>query len=395
MATRIVFIKLTNDTLGYLKVKILIWVQRFYPDVGGIETQAMNLVRQLTACGHECLIFTQQTNDAWRSIDSWNGIKIHRFPFEGTALSFNPKTIADIVRSMKTDINAFNPDIIHISVEIHRLAFFRLFLNNIVNRLPVLVTLHGLLGYNYNRDVEHFLQTVKWVNCVSDSLLQELTKIHPNVLSKSSYIYNGIEVSQLTPAPLPYEPVRILCLSRLTAEKGLDQAIIAFYLISKKFSNVELHIAGHGSDKAKLVNLVIKLKLTSKVKFLGNVNPVNIPVLINQSTMLLIPSRYETFGFSAIEGALMARPVIATKVGGLREIFTHLETGLLVENEDIDGMVTQIEYLIQHPAQAQAIGQRGRKMVLCNFTDTKMAKKYEALYLNIIRNCLSPSLENC
>jgi glycosyltransferase involved in cell wall biosynthesis len=57
----------------------------------------------------------------------------------------------------------------------------------------------------------------------------------------------------------------------------------------------------------------------------------------NEATLVVIPSRLEGFGLVALEAALMARPVVGARVGGLREVVLHEQTGLLVEMNDSAG----------------------------------------------------------
>ena len=69
------------------------------------------------------------------------------------------------------------------------------------------------------------------------------------------------------------------------------------------------------------------------VEFTGWIDPEQVPALINHATLIVMPSREDSLPLVALEAARMARPVVATRVGGLPEIVVHQETGLLVEPE--------------------------------------------------------------
>ena len=61
----------------------------------------------------------------------------------------------------------------------------------------------------------------------------------------------------------------------------------------------------------------------------------------------------------------MARPVVATRAGGLPEVVADGETGLLVPKEDPAALAEKIEFLLDNPGVAQAMGQRGRRAAPC------------------------------
>jgi glycosyltransferase involved in cell wall biosynthesis len=76
----------------------------------------------------------------------------------------------------------------------------------------------------------------------------------------------------------------------------------------------------------------------------------------------------------------MARPVVATRVGGLPEVVVHQETGLLVEPEDYVGLAEAVACLLEHPEAAVQMGQTGRRRVQKMFGWQRCVDAYEALY---------------
>ena len=89
-------------------------------------------------------------------------------------------------------------------------------------------------------------------------------------------------------------------------------------------------IAGNGTDRAQLERQAAELGLREVVDFIGWVAPDKVPELINSATIVLMPSRWEGLPSVALQASMMARPVLATSVGGLPEVVVHGETGLLV-----------------------------------------------------------------
>src|SRR5206468_1041812 len=111
----------------------------------------------------------------------------------------------------------------------------------------------------------------------------------------------------------------VCCLGRLIPAKGFDLAITAFSLLVERFPNARLVIAGDGPARSTLEAQVASLKIRNTVEFTGWIAPDQVPDLINTATMVLMPSRREGLPLVGIEAALMRRPLIATRVGGLPE----------------------------------------------------------------------------
>jgi len=98
-----------------------------------------------------------------------------------------------------------------------------------------------------------------------------------------------------------------------------------------------------------------------------------------------MPSRYEPFGLVALEAMQLAKPIIASRVGGLPEIIRHQDTGFLVTRNNIEELTNAMAYLITHPDEAVAMGQRARADVLKRFSIEKMVDGYEQAYCDVIQ----------
>lgn len=100
--------------------------------------------------------------------------------------------------------------------------------------------------------------------------------------------------------------------------------------------------------------------------------------------VFVVPSRVESFGLTALEAMACATPVLAFRTGGLPDLITDGETGLL-ENEigSRDGLKNKLLWFLNHPRERSEMGCRGRLRVEKHFTDTLMAKRYESLYAEL------------
>src|SRR5262249_39404992 len=216
------------------------------------------------------------------------------------------------------------------------------------------------------------------------SVLAHTRRLLPEITPRSSVIYNSLMAPPFEPQPISFEPPRLLCLGRLVAGKGFDLAMTAFAKIRQRFPSARLLIAGDGPEREHLQQQAIESGLIDSVEFAGSILPEKVPHFIDASTLVLIPSRMEGFGLVALEAALMARPVVATRVGGLSEVVAHEETGLLVETNDSDGIAAAVERLLEYPELAARMGQAARRRAQKRFGWDRYVDAYDALYQKVV-----------
>ena len=148
-------------------------------------------------------------------------------------------------------------------------------------------------------------------------------------------------------------------------------------------SDTDMVIAGDGNDRAQLERQVAELGLREVVDFIGWVAPDKVLDLINSATIVLLPSRWEGLPSVALQASMMARPVLATSVGGLPEVVVHGETGLLIPVEDTAALAEAIVFLLEHPQEAIQMGETGRRRVQDVFNWQRCVDAYDDLYQNL------------
>ena len=97
---------------------------------------------------------------------------------------------------------------------------------------------------------------------------------------------------------------------------------------------------------------------------------------MSMSQMVVLPSRLEGLPLVLMEAGLLAKPVVASRVGGIPELVQHMKNGLLVESEDVKGLADAIRALVDDDALKNELGQRLKETVEGGFTWEKACAQY-------------------
>ncbi|HOY91037.1 MAG TPA: glycosyltransferase family 4 protein, partial [Bacteroidales bacterium] len=173
--------------------------------------------------------------------------------------------------------------------------------------------------------------------------------------------------------------VIILYSGRLIDGKGVNDLINAVDKVSS--NNWILLIAGDGSRKNDLKNQVLKLKLKNKVIFLGQIEREKLLGILNISDIVVNPSYTEGLPTSVLEAAKCGKAIVATNVGGTREIIENNISGILVRPKDISILSQKIETLIMDSNLRKQLGQSAKETVKNKFNWETSIKDY----LNILK----------
>jgi glycogen(starch) synthase len=368
--------------------RVLFWSERFWPTIGGVGISASKLLPALQARGYEFVVVTLRDYFDLPEEDCFKGISIYRFPFWSSLAKGDVSQIVELRRRIARLKQTFLPDLVHIGF-LGASVVFHLHTTDAYPS-PLLVSLDSSFpDQELGRDslTGRTLRLADWVTCVSAARLAEARKLVPEIINRSSFIYNGREAPACHPEPLSFEAPRLLCLGRLDRIKGFDIALTAFVSVVRRFPKARLVIAGDGPERAELEGQAARLGVEASVEFVGWVRPDEVPAVMNSATMVVIPSRNEGLPNVAKEAALLARPVVATDVGGNPEAVVHGETGLLVGKEDSCALATTINFLLEHPEVAAAMGRAGCLRAQQLFGLERYIDAYDVLYRRLIGGC--------
>jgi glycosyltransferase involved in cell wall biosynthesis len=181
---------------------------------------------------------------------------------------------------------------------------------------------------------------------------------------------------------LAFDTPCLLVLASLLRRKGIDVLIDAFAGIDVEGTQPVLWIAGEGPERAALVRRVRDAALGDRVRFLGPRRDT--ADLLEACDVFVLPSRQEGLGVAALEAMACARPVVASRVGGLGETVVHERSGLLVAPDDPAALCGALTRLLGDRELRERLGAAGPARVREGFLAGQMVEAYEALYREIL-----------
>ena len=146
---------------------------------------------------------------------------------------------------------------------------------------------------------------------------------------------------------------------------------------------IYLHLFGSGPDEINLCAMVAKRKLGECVLFHGEIN--NPEEVMSYLDAVLIPSRFESLPYVAIEALMVGIPVVATNVGGLREVL-DCGCGILVDAVHPDALAEGIKLLMENSGLGQQLVERGRLRYHAHFREDRMVSTLTDLYRRLKAN---------
>jgi len=190
-------------------------------------------------------------------------------------------------------------------------------------------------------------------------------------------IPNGVPDIVPPQPPQPKREIVVGSVGRLDAMKAHDVLLRAIAKVEK----VQVVILGEGGQRQELEQLAQKLGISDRLSMPGWVD--NPRSYLTNFDIFVLPSRSEGFPLAIVEAMLAACPVIATRVGSVSEAVIDGETGILVTQDDVDGLASAICRLRDNPELRWRFGQKGREIAAKSFTAEVMATQYERLWYEV------------
>ncbi len=173
-------------------------------------------------------------------------------------------------------------------------------------------------------------------------------------------------------------------MSQAEQYKGHDYVIRAMPALLARFPELTYHIVGDGDDRARLEDLAAREGAACAVRFHGVVSEEELHRLYAETSLFIMPSRGEGFGFVFLEAMAQSTPVIGGNVDATPEVVADGETGYLVNPTSVEAIVAAASRLLGDEALRQRMGQAAMRRVEQEFSFPQFRQRLVA-YLSELK----------
>jgi len=216
------------------------------------------------------------------------------------------------------------------------------------------------------------------VTAISQFLADRAIRLRANP-DRVSVIPNGVDLSVIRDAQADRADKRIVCIARLSQEKGVDVLIRAFSIVHGAVPDAELHLVGDGPDRAALERLAEESGCSNRIVFHGKLVYPDAMAVLKTGNVFALLSHGEGQGIVLLEAGAAGLPSVATRVGGIPEMIEEGKTGFLVDDGDVKTAAQRLTTLLLDPAVRARMGAEARTFAE-GFEWRRCIDKYEALW---------------
>jgi len=287
--------------------------------------------------------------------------------------------------------------------------------------LPLVITVHSLEplrpwkreqlagGYNFSLWVEKTaLELADAIIAVSGATKHDVQRLFNVDPARVHVIHNGIDLNQYrkvdsTDALQRYgidsgKPC-VLFIGRITRQKGFQHLVRAIQFMDRNFQIVLCAAAPDTPGMAEEMRIAVERAQAQRPGIIWIDDMVDHQTaceLYSHAAVFICPSIYEPFGIINLEAMACETPVVASAVGGIKEVVVDGETGFLVPLEQMNespfeatnpekfarDLAERVNDLMRNPELRKRFGEAGRKRAEEYFSWTKIAERTKALYGN-------------
>jgi len=352
-------------------------------DFGGAQQQLTSLVKSLSKKQiHIHVIALSQIQTVYADQIRSSGATLSLIDHHG---KFSLKTLWSIYKTLRKT----RPHIIHtwlFTAGLYgRIAAW-------LARVPTIIC--GIRSIDPDKSKSYIL-TDKFLRYLTDAFTINVNILRETLITREGIapakihtIYNGVDLNSFTPETVK-ENIReelkisdtvplVGIIGRLVPVKDHSTFLKAAAIVLEEFKDAIFLIVGNGSLLKTIITQTKQLGISSNVQFLESRH--QIAAILNALDLVVVSSRSEACCNVILEGMAMAKPVIATSVGGNPELIVPNQTGLLVPPGDPESMARAVIQLLNDPGQRKAFGKEGRNRILKQFSLEQMTSKSTKLY---------------
>lgn len=299
----------------------------------------------------------------------------------------------NVLKQVITIARKHNADILH--THDFRSDIFGLASRKVL-RIPMVVTAHGWIANDLKGQVSTILdklimRSAQHVITVSDRTRTLLGKwasderctVIPNALRVLDYKLDRRANTFRSQYGIEDHHTVIANIGRLSPEKGQGLFLEAAKVLLSRHRDLKFVLFGIGPTQPELENFVRVNEMSNQVIFAGY--RTDMKKLYNEMDLVVQSSSTEGMPNVVLEALLMELPVIATDVGGTREVLNHGVTGTLIPAEDQAALVSAIEAFLKNPDEKKALAIEGRKDIGKRFDHAVRVEKLQHVYEKVLK----------
>lgn len=290
------------------------------------------------------------------------------------------------------------PDVIHLNSS--KIGAIGALAGRLAGVKKIVFTVHGLAHNEQRPSWQKFLiKFSHWLSfvfshqiiTVADCLNKQIID-WPLVKDKTTVIYNGLPnikffdktLSRREILPNHNDKFWIGTISELHKNKGLDYLIEAFAgtvrtLLGDSLGwSLNLVIVGEGEERNNLEKLIKDKRMEDRIFLVGNIPEAR--YYLKAFDIFTLTSRTEALPYSILEAGACGLPIVASEVGGIPEMITDPELGILVPVGNVEEIKKSLLFMIKKPKYRQLAGTNLRKRIQENFSLKQMIEKTINLY---------------
>ncbi len=353
---------------------------------GGAEAQLGRVATRLKARGWEVRVISLMPPRAYVEELEAAGIPVFSLGIRQKLPS--PRPILRLARI----IREWRPHIVH-SYMVHANLLARLV--RFIAPMPVLIC--SARNINEGGRLREILYRLTDSLCdlttqVSQAGLERYVRVGAVPRHKIRYIPNGVDTECFKPNPESRLKIRgemevdgfvWLAVGRFDPQKDYPTLLRSFAQVAHKDLNTVLLIAGDGPLRKAMESMARDSAIQKHVRFLGIRQ--DIPQLMNAADAYVMSSSWEGMPNALLEASATGLPIVATDVGGNREVVLHKKTGVLVPPKDPYALAQAMLRLMDMPEEErQAMGKAARNYIEANFSLDRVVDMWEHLYCEFL-----------
>ncbi|MGB9718148.1 MAG: glycosyltransferase family 4 protein [Thermoproteota archaeon] len=370
-------------------MKIALCSDYFYPKTGGITTHMENLARTLEKRGHEVVIITK-TADFNDEAQRARGLKVVRIK----SLFRSSQTLdLPYMDELEEVLRREKPEIIHAHHAFSPISLFSILVGKRLGVKTVLTnhSIQFLYDFNYLWKPSSFIMfpLKQYIN--STDRIIAVSRAAATFIShftdkEVSIIPNGVNVEEYAPRVKKFDGKSVLFVGRLVYRKGLHLLLEAMKQVVDEKKEAELTIAGSGYLSPILKVFAKTLNLQDNVFIREGLSKNELVDLYQKANVFVMPSVFgESFGIVLLEAMASKTPVVATAQGGVQEVVKHMETGLLVRRNKIEGLAKSVLTLLEDEELSERISSNAFREVK-KYDWSIVVEKIEEAYEETLRS---------